>query len=747
MIRRLLPLTLIAPGLVLGGCTEPQKAVDAPSSLPSGHISAAPVVVGAQMASMAAIAVAADPSSHPAVRPASAQRPHYVIGKPYQFDGTWYRPQVDYEYDETGLAALYDKSTQGQATTDGEIYDDAALTAAHKTLPLPSMVRVTNELNGRAIELRVNDRGPFLDNHVIQLSGAAADRLGLQPGTPTRVRIQIMAEESRALAAALGAGGAISEEHLPAVPAPKVTTQPLQQPPTKPQLPLGTNSALLPFPPAEDEAGPAMQLAAAGPDAAPDPLPAPSLIPALAPKIEAQEPRPSSPQPEPLPRQIAAAEPDAAPDPLPVPSLSQAIAPKPEAQEPQPSPPPLSSPQLDTKPGQLAAAQPVALPAAVEAPSSVANQAPGIDPIQLALPGLGERPVLGPQLASAVPIPLSSPPAPQTAAVRYVIGKPYQFDGVWYRPAIDYGYDETGRASVYRAGTNGEMTTDGETYDDAALTGAHKTLPLPSVVRVTNMENGESLQLKVNDRGPFADDRIIELSRHAAELLGIEPGSTSEVRVQIMAEESQRLAASLSGPAPIGNSTPLPAGTNTASIPWPSAPVELANAEPRTHVAIGPQLASLADVSLPAGRAASPVATQDEEPASLWSKRFDFDLVTGKHEPAKLSSSSDSTPSIAPLHPQVSTAPVSIDREVAALPAPAVPQIFVQAGAFLNPNNAQRLRGKLAVVGSAKVVPVARNGKQYSAVWIGPMTSAEEVQRVQKRMATLGYKDALLVDE
>src|SRR5262249_34317809 len=120
MVRRLLPLTLIAPGLVLGSCTEPQKAVDAPPSLPNSHISAAPVVVGPQMASMTAIAVAGDPGSQATARPGSAQRPRYVIGKPYQFDGTWYRPQVDYEYDETGLAALYDKDAQGQATTDGE---------------------------------------------------------------------------------------------------------------------------------------------------------------------------------------------------------------------------------------------------------------------------------------------------------------------------------------------------------------------------------------------------------------------------------------------------------------------------------------------------------------------------------------------------------------------------------------------------------------------------------------------------
>jgi rare lipoprotein A len=698
MVRRLLPLTLIAPGLVLGGCTEPQTAVDAPSSLPSGHISAAPVVVGPQMASMTAIAVAADPGSQPAVGPGSAQRPHYVIGKPYQFDGTWYRPQVDYEYDETGLAAIYRRDAKGEVTTDGEIYDDASLTAAHKTLPLPSVVRVTNQLNGRTIELRVNDRGPFLDNHIIQLSGAAADRLGILPGTSTRVRVQVMPDESRALAAELGTRGAISEEHLPAVPAPKVTTQPLQQPSIKPQLPIGTNAAWLPLPPTAEDTAPGAQLADAGPEASWDPLPAPSLNPTVPPKFESQDPKPAALRPQPEPRQLAAAE-------------------------------------------------PVSLPQVADLPRATADPAPKFDPIALALPGLGEGPVLGPQLASAVPIPLSSSPAPETAAVHYIIGRPYQFDGVWYRPTIDYGYDETGRASVYRSGVNGEATTDGEIYDERALTAAHKTLPLPSVVRVTNVENGQSLQLKVNDRGPFADDRLIELSRHAAELLGIEPGSTSEVRVQVMAEESRRLAASLGEPVPVGNPNPPPAGTNSAAVPWQPAAVELAYVEPRRHVPIGPQLASLADVSVPTKSAVPHMTEQSDDVTPLWSERFDHGLLTGDDEPAKISIGPDSARFLSAARPQASAAPVSIDREVAALPAPAVPEIFVQAGAFLNPDNATRLRGKLAVVGSAKVVPVERNGKQYSAVWIGPMASAAEVQRVQKRMAALGYKDALLIGE
>src|SRR5262245_27499003 len=85
----------------------------------------------------------------------------YKIGDPYQIGGVWYYPKVDYTYDQTGIASWYGPGFDGKATANGEIYDQNALTAAHNTLPLPTVVRVTNLENGRAIELRINDRGPF----------------------------------------------------------------------------------------------------------------------------------------------------------------------------------------------------------------------------------------------------------------------------------------------------------------------------------------------------------------------------------------------------------------------------------------------------------------------------------------------------------------------------------------------------------------------------------------------------------
>ncbi|MBT7942196.1 MAG: septal ring lytic transglycosylase RlpA family protein, partial [Alphaproteobacteria bacterium] len=110
--------------------------------------------------------------------------------------------------------------------------------------------------------------------------------------------------------------------------------------------------------------------------------------------------------------------------------------------------------------------------------------------------------------------------AEDASSPRYKIGDPYQIQGVWYYPAEDFEYEETGIASWYGTQFHGRRTANGETYDMNALTAAHRTLPMPSFVRVTNMENGRSLILKVNDRGPFARSRIIDISRRGAQLLG-----------------------------------------------------------------------------------------------------------------------------------------------------------------------------------------------------------------------------------
>src|SRR5207245_7437575 len=110
------------------------------------------------------------------------------------------------------------------------------------------------------------------------------------------------------------------------------------------------------------------------------------------------------------------------------------------------------------------------------------------------------------------------------------------------RPRVDYDYDETGLASWYGEAFDGQATANGEIYDLNQLSAAHKTLPLPSVVEVTNLRNGRSLRLRVNDRGPYVDGRVIDVSRRAAQLLGFETAGTTPARVKILKDESIQVA-------------------------------------------------------------------------------------------------------------------------------------------------------------------------------------------------------------
>lgn len=112
------------------------------------------------------------------------------------------------------------------------------------------------------------------------------------------------------------------------------------------------------------------------------------------------------------------------------------------------------------------------------------------------------------------------------------IGKPYQVAGITYYPADERDYREDGVASWYGPGFHAGSTANGERYDQDDLTAAHRTLPMPSWVEVENLDNGRKLTVRINDRGPFARGRIIDLSRKAAQLLSIDRAGTARVRLR-----------------------------------------------------------------------------------------------------------------------------------------------------------------------------------------------------------------------
>ncbi len=121
---------------------------------------------------------------------------------------------------------------------------------------------------------------------------------------------------------------------------------------------------------------------------------------------------------------------------------------------------------------------------------------------------------------------------PKKGGGRSMVGKPYRVRGKWYTPKEEPGYDRAGLASWYGPNFHGRLTANGEIYDQYHLSAAHPTFPLPSYARVTNKKNGNSVIVRVNDRGPFAHGRIIDLSNRAAELLDMKHEGVAAVRVE-----------------------------------------------------------------------------------------------------------------------------------------------------------------------------------------------------------------------
>lgn len=116
----------------------------------------------------------------------------------------------------------------------------------------------------------------------------------------------------------------------------------------------------------------------------------------------------------------------------------------------------------------------------------------------------------------------------------YKIGKPYRINGKLYVPRHEPEYSATGRASWYGPGFDGRLTANGEVFDQDKLTAAHTTLPLPSYARVTNLENGHSVVVRINDRGPYAHDRLADLSSKAASMLGFRQAGRADIQLEYL---------------------------------------------------------------------------------------------------------------------------------------------------------------------------------------------------------------------
>lgn len=313
--------------------------------------------------------------------------------------------------------------------------------------------------------------------------------------------------------------------------------------------------------------------------------------------------------------------------------------------------------------------------------------------------------------ACTQPVPETKPTSGPKQIGDYKVGDPYQIAGVWYYPSVDYSYAETGIASWYGPGFHGKRTANGEVYDQDDMTAAHRTLPMPSLVRVTNLDNGRALQVRINDRGPFKNGRIIDLSHRAASLLGFVGSGTAKVRVEILEPESRRLAALAQqgqAAAAAPDAAPMVAVTE---VPLEGLD---ASAAPAEDVSARPRLAALAPVAEPGGA----------EGAWLLEDR------SGVIETLRGAEAANESP--------------LPDGRVTVQPVEAT-KIYVQAGSFLRRDFATRMSARLSRLGRSRVTEALVGDRVFFRVRLGPVATVDEADQLLATLLAQGVGDARVI--
>lgn len=269
------------------------------------------------------------------------------------------------------------------------------------------------------------------------------------------------------------------------------------------------------------------------------------------------------------------------------------------------------------------------------------------------------------------------------------MGEPYALGGLWFYPREDFALVETGVGTIIADTRPGRRTANGEIHDPEALVAAHRTLQLPAILTVTNLETGREIRVRVNDRGPEHPGRLLGLSRRAAALLGMPPGGTAQLRIAVDAAPSRALAAALPGTE--GRALPI-------------------SAAPRAEVAAEP-------LAPPTGaRAAAPAA------------------APMRAAPATAEASPEGALPPDRLPEQVTRHPVAPGRYV------------VEAGSFFRRDLAQRQAARLAGLG-ARVEMRGSGRDAVHLVRIGPFTDLAAADRALEGVLAAGLPEVRLLVE
>ncbi|HEY8962840.1 MAG TPA: septal ring lytic transglycosylase RlpA family protein [Alphaproteobacteria bacterium] len=386
-----------------------------------------------------------------------------------------------------------------------------------------------------------------------------------------------------------------------------------------------------------------------------------------------------------------------------------------------------------------------------------------------------------------------SPMASADSIGRHKVGKSYTVNGKTFYPTEIYSGTQTGLASWYGPGFDGRMTANGERFDQNALTAAHPTLQMPSMVRVTNLNNNRSVVVRVNDRGPFHSDRIIDLSKGAAEALGFRNMGTAQVRLDVMGPESMALteaakrkidtrgaeiavnqtgrlddrlaqfypsfarqpsAADATMVAMAGNN---PVVSGTGYVPQVSSATALEAAplgvQPIPMVQTIDQDMPIRDTDAPGPAVAEavlpPLNTGAIVPASkpIPPQHMPVERVAVREQTYQMAPVAEAEAPIPPQTPRGLLGRLSIGTK-AANAAEIIPQAagtnYVQVGAYLSHASANVLRDELAQYGPAKVIPARPGDTSYFRVQIGPFDSVAQADDVVAALKSQGRMASVL---
>ncbi|MCF6110806.1 septal ring lytic transglycosylase RlpA family protein [Mesorhizobium muleiense] len=313
----------------------------------------------------------------------------------------------------------------------------------------------------------------------------------------------------------------------------------------------------------------------------------------------------------------------------------------------------------------------------------------------------------------------------QRGGGRDQLGKPYQVRGKWYYPKEDKRYAKKGLASWYGEAFHGRLTANGEVYDMTHLTGAHPTMPLPSYARVTNLKTGSSVVVRVNDRGPYHDGRIIDVSKRAAEMLDYANIGTAKVKVEYVGRaplhgnDEQYLMASYHpgnrAPDPsdglptgvmIAMNGPSPSTALAAAAAFPGQLTNSASAQP----VVAAQTSAAGSVTLPDFGPIVP-----ERPQINLPPQSPFRVATLSYASERVQRASTGFAALDGAGPAEILQ--SWKRQV---PSAASPTDYIAAGSFEDAAEAQQVATQLSGFGKTEIQRSEFEGKDWYSVNLYP---------------------------